>query len=164
MSRKNWSMSFSASDNDARSSWTTLPMVCRSETRRYSSSIQLRADRVPCPDAPRPGVRQALNALGLLGVIEIGVFEHGFDIEQAGRHFHRQRRRRRGAASCVMATVSCNSVASLAEWKQALKRITNKRELLGQAGKAVHFAAGHGRPGSFAAATRLRAWSTQAGS
>ena len=38
--RKNWSISFSDSDKAPRSSCTTLPIVCRSETRRYSSSIQ----------------------------------------------------------------------------------------------------------------------------
>ena len=38
-SRKYWSMFFSTSDSEARSSCTTLPMVWRSETRRYSSSI-----------------------------------------------------------------------------------------------------------------------------
>ena len=38
-SRKYWSICFSTSDSDARSSCTTLPIVCRSDTRRYSSSI-----------------------------------------------------------------------------------------------------------------------------
>ena len=38
--RKNWSICFSASDSEARNSCTTLPIVCRSETRRYRSSIQ----------------------------------------------------------------------------------------------------------------------------
>ena len=38
-SRKYWSMAFSISDSEARSSCTTLPMVWRSDTRRYSSSI-----------------------------------------------------------------------------------------------------------------------------
>ena len=37
--RKYWSICFSTSDSEARSSCTTLPMVCRSDTRRYSSSI-----------------------------------------------------------------------------------------------------------------------------
>ena len=32
--RKNWSIAFSTSLSEARSSWTTLPIVCRSETRR----------------------------------------------------------------------------------------------------------------------------------
>ena len=38
--RKNWSISFSDSPRLPRSSCTTLPIVCRSATRRYSSSIQ----------------------------------------------------------------------------------------------------------------------------
>ena len=38
-SRKYWSICFSISDSDARNSCTTLPMVWRSLTRRYSSSI-----------------------------------------------------------------------------------------------------------------------------
>ncbi len=38
--RKNWSSDFSSSDRCARSSSTTVPMVWRSLTRRYSSSIQ----------------------------------------------------------------------------------------------------------------------------
>ena len=49
-SRKYWSICFSTSDSDARSSCTTLPMVWRSLTRRYSSSIQVSSG---CGSAPR---------------------------------------------------------------------------------------------------------------
>ena len=38
--RKYWSICFSISDKEARNSCTTLPIVWRSDTRRYSSSIQ----------------------------------------------------------------------------------------------------------------------------
>ena len=65
--RKNWSIAFSASDSDARSSCTTLPMVWRSETRRYSSSIH-GFERL---GRRRPGARASMrcarraHALGL---------------------------------------------------------------------------------------------------
>ena len=65
--RKNWSISFSASDSEARSSCTTLPMVWRSETRRYSSSIQASSGSGALPCAHRAeAVGQAAHALGLL--------------------------------------------------------------------------------------------------
>ena len=37
-------------------------------------------------------VGEATDAFGLLRMVEIGVLEHGLDVEQAGCDFHRQRR------------------------------------------------------------------------
>ena len=48
-SRKYWSICFSISDSEARNSCTTLPMVWRSLTRRYSSSIHTSSG---CGSAP----------------------------------------------------------------------------------------------------------------
>ena len=56
--RKNWSICCSTSDSEARSSCTTLPIVWRSETRRYSSSIQPSSGSRAWPGAPWPGVRR----------------------------------------------------------------------------------------------------------
>ena len=82
--RKNWSICFSISDSDARSSCTTLPMVWRSETRRYSSSIHASSGSGGCPwRTPREPFAEALDALGMLGVIEVVVLERRVDVQQA---------------------------------------------------------------------------------
>ena len=46
---------------------------------------------------------EAADAVGVLGVVEVAVFERGFDVEQAGRDFHGERRRRRGVAPAASA-------------------------------------------------------------
>ena len=88
------------------------------------------------------------HAAGLIGVVEVGVFEGGFDVEQARGDLHRQRSGRRGAA--LLRLRHCRlkfGGERVAEREQALERIANERELLRQAGQTVHFAPGNGRPG-----------------
>ena len=111
-------------------------------------------------------VGQAAHALGLFGVVEVGILERGLDVEQAGRDFHRQRRGRRRAGGWVCATAMLQfGGEGLAEREQALERIADERELLGQAGQPVHFAAGHRRTRTpWPRTTRLRACTISAGS
>ena len=91
---------------------------------------------------------QTRDALGLLRMVKVGVFENSVDVEQAGRHFHRQRRRRRGIR---VERRSRRVVQSLrerfAQREQALERVADQRKLLGQTAQAVHLAASDRRPG-----------------
>ena len=98
----------------------------------------------------REPVGQALHALGQPGVVEIDVVERRFDVEQAGRDLHRQRRRR-GAAELLRLRDRLLQFGGepVTEREQALQRFADQRELLRQTGQAVHLAAGHGRPGVF---------------
>ena len=95
--RKNLSIDFSTSE------------------QRRAQLLDDAAHRLPVGDAPvellhprlerlgrlllahqRKPFAEALDALGVLGLVEVAVLERGLEIEQAGRHLHRQRRRRRG--------------------------------------------------------------------
>jgi hypothetical protein len=65
-------------------------------------------------------------------VVEVGVFERGLDVEQAGRDLHRQRR---GGAAPPAASARRRAAARghrLAVREQALERIADQRELLGR--------------------------------
>ena len=91
---------------------------------------------------------QTFHTQGLLGVVELRVFECGLDVEQARRHFHRQRCRRCGAGLLGLGhgLLQFNS-EGFAEREQALERIANERELFREACQAVHLATGDRRPG-----------------
>ena len=119
-----------------------------------SSGGRRRAGRAP-PSTPRaaPGgafwrtrgeaLAEALDALGVLGLVEVAVLERGLEVEQAGRDLHRQRRRRRGLRGLGLPHGRLQLVGErLAEREQAPQRIADQRELLGEAGEAVHLAAG----------------------
>ena len=159
--RKNWSICFSASDSEARSSCTTLPMVWRSETRRYSSSIHGSSGcgvaRLGAPrDALRPGAARARRSR----VVEVAVLERGIQVQQAGGDFHRQRGPAALRCRGRLRGRRLQRVGQqLADGIQPLQRIADQRELLGQAGQAVRLAAGHRRPdvlGGGDALARLR--------
>ena len=95
-------------------------------------------------------VRETSNTFRLTRVVEVCVFEHGLDVEQAGRNLHRQGRRRCSACGLALVHSTLQLVRkNLAQREQALQRITHERKLLGQAGQPMHFTAGHGRPGFF---------------
>ena len=100
------------------------------------------------------------HARRLLGRVEIGTFQRRFDIQQAGRDFHRELGRRRDAGLRERGHGALEFGAeSLAVRKQALERFTDQRDLLDQAGQAVRFAAGQRRPaflGRSDALARLR--------
>ena len=95
-------------------------------------------------DAPR----QALDAFGQLGLVELAVFERCVEVEDAGGHFHGQRGRRRLARRHRLRRRPQQRLRQhLARGEQALQGFADERELLGQAGDAVLLAAGHRRPG-----------------
>ena len=98
----------------------------------------------------REPVGQALHARGLFGVVEIDVVECRFDVEQAGRDFHRQLGRGRGAGLLRLRDRLLQLGGKcIAEREQFLQRFADERELLRQAGHAVHLATGDGRPRIF---------------
>ena len=107
-------------------------------------------ERLRCLALPHAGhaLRHALHAGAQLGVIELGVFEAGLDVQQAGGSFHRQRRRRRGRR---LLRLGCSGAQLFGQHvtrrEQALQRLAGQRELLRQAVQAVHFATGHAGPG-----------------
>jgi hypothetical protein len=83
----------------------------------------------------------------VLGLVEVAVLERGLEVEQAGRHFHRERRRRRGLRGLGLLHRGLELGGErLAEREQAPQRIADERELLGEAGEAVHLAAGDRLP------------------
>ena len=159
--RKYWSICFSTSDSEARSSCTTLPMVCRSETRRYSSSIHGSSGWASRP-SPTSRMRCARRCtrLPISGMVEVAVLERGVQVQHAGGHFHRQRgagrlRRGHGLADGGLQRLGQH----LAGRVQPLQRVADQRELLGQAAQAMRLAAGHRRPdflGTGHALARLR--------
>ena len=164
--RKNWSISRSASDNETRSSCTTLPMVWRSETRRYSSSIQASSG---CAGAPWPtdAIRSARRctrpaspgASKAASSSAASMYSSAVATSMA-----------KGAGGamplcCVCAMACCNSWAS--DEPETNRRLSDSltsadcsarplRRCISPAATADH--------DSLAAATRLRAWLTQAGS
>ena len=167
--RKYWSISFSASDSEARSSCTTLPMVWRSETRRYSSSIHGSsgsgvAALAHVARCARPGAARARPARG---------WSNSASSSAASRYSRlvatsiaSGRRRRCAAATAGSARrPAAARPATLAEREQPLQRIADQRELLGQAGSGD---ASRRRPRPtrppWRPATRLRACAIQAGS
>ena len=105
-----------------------------------------RLGRLALAHAGQP-LGQPAHARRLLGVVEVAVFEHGVDIQQAGRHFHRQRSRRRDAALLGLRNRLLQlGRERLAEREQLLQRFADQRKLFRQACEPVHLAAGHGRP------------------
>ena len=100
--------------------------------------------------------RQPLHARGQLGVVEVAVLDGGVQVQHRGGDFHRQRRRRRGCGADGLCHRGLQRRGQhVARREQALQRITDQRELLGQPGQAVQFAAGHGRPGVLGAGHAL---------
>ena len=90
---------------------------------------------------------EALDTIGQLGVVEVAVFERGLDVEQAGRDFHRQRRRWRSVGLLRLGDGLLQLLAEgLAMFEEAFERIADERELLAQTGQAVHLATSHRRP------------------
>jgi hypothetical protein len=86
--RKNWSNAFSASDRVARNSPTTVPMVCRSLTRRYNSSIHASSGSAlfSATDLLET-FSQAIGALRQFALILVSVGQRGLQIEHGRGHF-----------------------------------------------------------------------------
>ena len=159
--RKYWSICFSTSDSEARSSCTTLPMVWRSETRRYSSSIQARAAA-----ASRPSRTSRMRCARRCTRLPISGWSKSPSSSEASRYSTlvatsiasagaRCRRRGHGLGDGGLQRLGQH----LARRVQPLQRIADQRELLGQAAQAMRLAAGHRRPdflGAGDALARLR--------
>ena len=94
--------------------------------------------------------RQMQHARRKLGIVELAVFQRCIEVEDGRGHFHGQRGRRgltgidSGGHSRLQGLRQL-----LAMRQQALQRLTDQRELLGQRGHAVQFTASHRRPGVF---------------
>jgi hypothetical protein len=88
------------------------------------------------------------HALALLGRIELAVVERGIEIEQARRHLHRERGRRRSARMLGLRDRCLQFVSEhFACRHQPAQRIADERKLFGQAGQAVNVTAGNRAPG-----------------
>src|SRR6185369_3434109 len=96
---------------------------------------------------PAETLAEPLDALGVLGLVEIAVLERGLEVQQARRHFHRERRRRRGLR-CLRLLHRTLQLGGerLAEREQAPERIADERELLGEPGETMQLAAGDRLP------------------
>ena len=91
---------------------------------------------------------KTLDAVGQLGMIELGIFEASFDVKQAGGGLHGQRRRRCRRGLLGQDAGGAELVSEeFAGREQALQRFARERELLGQAVDAVQLTTGDARPG-----------------
>ena len=92
--------------------------------------------------------RQTLHTVGQLGLVKLTVFQRCVEIQDAGGHFHGQRRRRGLARRHRLRRGGQQRLGQhLAGREQLLQRLTDQRKLLAQVADAVLLTAGHGRPG-----------------
>ena len=165
-SRKYWSMFFSTSDNEARSSCTTLPMVWRSDTRRYSSSIHSssvpgsRAWRTESMRWARRWMRWAPSGWSKSpSSIEASRYSSAVATSIASSAGGSP------AAATVCAAATCSARPSTAPsgYRRASESLTSAN-CSGRPGRRAVSPPATADHTSLAAATRLRACATQAGS